>query len=63
MDEPKPYLVKRLGGSQIITLPLDFVHANNLKPGDYLLLDISKFKILKAEDFEALGREPVLKVS
>jgi hypothetical protein len=60
--KPKPFKVKSLGGSQIITIPLDFIHTNDLEPGDYLLLDFSKVKILKAEDFALLGREPVMEV-
>jgi hypothetical protein len=63
MDTAKPYVIKTLGGSLIITLPLDLIHANNLRPGDYLVLDLAKFKILRAEDFALLGRKPELEVA
>jgi antitoxin component of MazEF toxin-antitoxin module len=56
----KPFQLKKVGGSLDVRLPRDFVHANELEPGDYVLLDFSKFKILKAEDFALLGREPVI---
>ena len=55
----RPYMLRRVGASLYIRIPIEFVRANNLRPHDYLLLDSSKFKILRAEDFEVLGREPV----
>jgi hypothetical protein len=60
MDKPKPYVIKKVGGSWCITIPPDFIHANDLDFGDYLVVDWSWFKILKAEDFALVGREPVL---
>jgi hypothetical protein len=60
--DTKPFQLKKAGGSLDVRLPREFVHANKLEPGDYILLDFSKFKILKAADFALLGREPVLEV-
>jgi antitoxin component of MazEF toxin-antitoxin module len=57
MDKAKPYQLKRVGGSMVIVLPPPFIHANNLRFGDYVIVDLSKFRCLKAEDFELLGRE------
>jgi hypothetical protein len=62
-NKPRPIVAKKIGGSQFIKIPTDFIHANDLEPGDYLLLDFSKIKILKAADFALLGREPVLEVA
>jgi hypothetical protein len=56
----RPLKIKKVGGSLDVRLPREFIRANKLEPGDYVLLDFSKFKILKAEDFALLGREPVL---
>jgi hypothetical protein len=62
-NRPRPIVAKKIGGSQFLKIPTDFIHANDLEPGDYLLLDFSKIKILRAEDFALLGREPVLEVT
>jgi hypothetical protein len=40
-----------------IAIPAKIIRANNLKPGDYLILDPTKIRILREEDFELLGRE------
>ena len=52
--------IKKVGDSWDIRLTPTFARANNLRDGDYVVLDMSKLKILRAEDFALLGREPVL---
>ena len=56
----KPFQLKRVGGSLDLRLPGDFVRTNNLKVGDYVILDMARFKIIRAEDFALVGRDPVL---
>jgi hypothetical protein len=50
--------LRRNGATLYMRLPPDFVRANNLKPGDILMPDLSTFKIVRQEAVEALGREP-----
>jgi hypothetical protein len=52
----QPFQLKRVGGSLDIRLSGEFVRTNRLRPGDYVIL--SGLKILKAEDFALLGRDP-----
>jgi antitoxin component of MazEF toxin-antitoxin module len=64
MDKTTKLLkVKRVGNSWDIRLTPAFAQANNLQDGDYVALDMSKLKVIKAEDFEGHGREPVLEVA
>jgi hypothetical protein len=56
----KPFQLKRVGGSLDLRLPGEFVRTNNLKVGDYVILDMARFRIVRAEDFALLGREPEL---
>ena len=53
-----PVKITKVGASLYIKLPREFVRANNLKPGDILMPDLSTFKIVRQEAVEALGREP-----
>jgi len=57
MARNTPVRVTRVGGSLYIKLPREFVRANNLKPGDMLMPDISRFKVLNPEDLATLERE------
>ena len=52
---PKPLKIKKVGNSYDIRLNPAFAKANNLRDGDYVV--ISKLRILRAEDFELLGRD------
>jgi hypothetical protein len=45
-------------GSLYLRLPREFIRANNLRPGDMIVPDLSTFKIIKQEDLPTLGREP-----
>jgi hypothetical protein len=53
----KPLRARKIGGSWFLRLSLEFVRANNITEKDFLIVDVSKFKILRPEDFECLGRE------
>jgi antitoxin component of MazEF toxin-antitoxin module len=57
MAKAKPLKLVRNGGSLNVRLPPEFKRANNLRPGDYVIVDLTKFKVLRMEDFELLGRE------
>jgi antitoxin component of MazEF toxin-antitoxin module len=59
----KPFQLRRVGGSLDIRFPATFVRANDLKVGDYVIVDMSRLKILRAEDFELLGRKPELEAA
>jgi hypothetical protein len=50
--------IRQNGGTLYMRIPLDFVRANNLRPGDIVIPDLSTFKIVRQEEVEALGREP-----
>jgi hypothetical protein len=51
--------VNKVGDSFDLRLPPAFVRANKLRTGDYVV-DIKDFRILPAEDFATVGREPVV---
>jgi hypothetical protein len=50
--------IRQNGGTLYMRIPLDFVRANNLRPGDIVIPDLSTFKIVRQEEVEALGQEP-----
>jgi hypothetical protein len=52
---PKPLKIKKVGRSYDIRLNPAFAKANNLRDGDYVV--IGKMRIIRAEDFELLGRD------
>ena len=52
---PKPLKIKKVGNSYDIRLNPAFAKANNLRDGDYAV--IPKLRIIRAEDFELLGRD------
>jgi antitoxin component of MazEF toxin-antitoxin module len=52
--------VRKNGGSLYLRLPPDFIRANNLKPGDMIMPDLSTFKIIRQEEAEALRWEPAV---
>ena len=52
--------VKIVGNSWDLRLTPAFARANNLRDGDYLVVDLTKLRILRAEDFAMIGRAPVL---
>jgi hypothetical protein len=57
--ELEPIALRQVGRSLYLRVPAPFVHANKLQAGDYIVLVPSRhFKIVKAEDFEMIGREP-----
>jgi hypothetical protein len=55
----KAFKVKRVGRSWDLRLSPAFARANDLDDGDYLVLDLTKTRIIRAEDFVMIGR-PVL---
>jgi hypothetical protein len=59
--ELEPVVLRKVGSSLYFRVPAPFVKANDLEAGDYIILVPTRhFKILKAEDFEMIGRDPVL---
>jgi hypothetical protein len=57
--KPEPMPIRRIGrNGMYLRLPPSFVEANDLEPGDYIVLDRDRFRIMKAEDFALIGREP-----
>ena len=54
--------VKIVGNSWDLRLPPAFARANDLNDGDYVVVDLTKLRILRAEDFAMIGRAPVLDV-
>jgi hypothetical protein len=56
----QPHKVKKVGDSHDLRLDPRFVRANKLKDGDYIVVDLSKFRIIRAEDFAMFSRAPVL---
>lgn len=57
MDKATPFKLKQQGGSLDVRLTAAFVRANKLKAGDYVIIDMTKVRVVRAEDFELLGRE------
>ena len=55
--------VKKVGGSWDIRLPRAFVRINGLRDGDYMIVDMSALKIIRAEELETAGRVPVMEVA
>jgi hypothetical protein len=56
----KPLKVLKVGGSWDLRLTPAFIRANKLHEGDYVIVDMSKVRVLRAEDFAMIGRAPVL---
>jgi hypothetical protein len=52
--------LRKNGATLYMRLPLDFVRDNNLRPGDWLVPDLSTFKIIRQEDLATLHQEPVM---
>jgi len=52
--------VRKNGGSLYLRLPPDFIRANNIKPGDIIMPDLSTFRIFRQEEAEALPWEPAV---
>jgi hypothetical protein len=55
--------VKIVGNSWDLRMPPAFARANNLRDGDYLVVDLTKLRIVRAEDFAMIGRAPVLETT
>jgi hypothetical protein len=53
-----PVRVTKIGGTLYIRVPPEFVHANDLKPGDMIVPDLSTFKIIRQKAVDALCEEP-----
>jgi hypothetical protein len=45
-----PVALRKNGRSLYMRIPVEFVHANRLKPGDFIVFDPVKFKIIKQTD-------------
>jgi len=52
--------IKKVGSSWDIRLTPDFVRANSLRDGDYVVLDTARLRVLRREDLGMIGRELVL---
>jgi hypothetical protein len=52
----KPFRLGRVGGSLDLRLPREFVHANKLKDGDFLVLDLSKVGIVRKAELAELWK-------
>jgi antitoxin component of MazEF toxin-antitoxin module len=56
-----PLKIKKVGNSHDARLPHTFIKANGLRDGDYVVMDLSKLRIIRAEDWGIVGgRDPVL---
>jgi hypothetical protein len=55
---PASVRITKMGGTLYIRVPPEFVHANNLKPGDMLVPDFSTFKIIRQKAVDAPCEEP-----
>jgi antitoxin component of MazEF toxin-antitoxin module len=53
-------IIRKVGASLYIRVPLDWARAHRLKPGDSLVLDLSKqVKIIRrTEEYAVIGQEP-----
>jgi hypothetical protein len=59
--ELEPVVLRQVGNSLYLRVPAHFVRANQLRARDVIIMDPAKsFRIVKAEDFALLGRNPVL---
>jgi hypothetical protein len=61
MANSAPIRITRIGkgrGSFYLKLPREWVRANNLKPGDMIMPDLSTFRIVRQEDLPTLSQEP-----
>ena len=56
----QPLKVKKVGDSYDLRLVPAFVKANRLQDGDFIILDMSKIRIIRAEDWALVGRNPVI---
>jgi antitoxin component of MazEF toxin-antitoxin module len=57
----KPLKVKKSGNSLDLRLPPVFTKANGLRDGDYVVVDLSRLKVIRAEDWGIVGgRAPVI---
>jgi antitoxin component of MazEF toxin-antitoxin module len=54
------FQLRKIGGSLFLRIPANFVRANDLKTGDYLVLDLAKVGIVKQTDFAEVMKPPAL---
>jgi hypothetical protein len=43
--------LRNVGNSLYLRIPAEFRHANNLRPGDFLVLDLTTVGIVRQADF------------
>jgi hypothetical protein len=55
---PASVRITKIGGTLYIRVPPEFIHANDLKPGDMLMPDFTTFKIIRQKAVDALCEEP-----
>jgi hypothetical protein len=57
----EPIPIRRVGGSLYMKVPVELVHANGLKPGDFIMLN--EVTIIKAASVASLGEKVMLEAS
>jgi antitoxin component of MazEF toxin-antitoxin module len=57
--EKAEFRIRKVGGSLYLRIPVSFVRANDLEPGDYLMLDLNTVGIVRQTDFVEVMK-PVL---